>query len=86
MLQSRTVLHVFESGIVTGVRYRDSVLEPYVRLFRGTFDFDFIVMDDNAQLHRALLVDDFVKSDGIYRMDCPAKCPNLNPIEHIRTL
>ncbi|GBN66926.1 hypothetical protein AVEN_67930-1 [Araneus ventricosus] len=35
MLDGRTPLHVFERGAVTGVRYRDEILEPYVRLFRG---------------------------------------------------
>ncbi|GBM84805.1 hypothetical protein AVEN_217791-1 [Araneus ventricosus] len=33
MLDDRTPLHVFERGTVTGVRYRDEILEPYVRLF-----------------------------------------------------
>ncbi|GBN38897.1 hypothetical protein AVEN_153224-1 [Araneus ventricosus] len=32
MLDGRTPLHVFERGTVTGVRYRDEILEPYVRL------------------------------------------------------
>ncbi|GBO45359.1 hypothetical protein AVEN_90355-1 [Araneus ventricosus] len=49
----RTPLHVFERGYVTGVRYRDENLKPYVRLFRGTVGPDFILMDDNARPHRA---------------------------------
>ena len=33
MLDGRTPLHVLVGGSVTSVRYRDEVLEPYVRLF-----------------------------------------------------
>ncbi|GFT34449.1 transposable element Tcb2 transposase [Trichonephila clavipes] len=41
-------LHFFDTGSVTAQRYRDKVLEPYVRLFRGAVGPDFIFMDDNA--------------------------------------
>ncbi|GBO02153.1 hypothetical protein AVEN_203621-1 [Araneus ventricosus] len=83
MLDGRTPLHVFERGIVTGVRYRDEILEPYVRLFRGAVGPVFILMDDNARPHRALLVDEFLESGDIRRMDWPARSPDLNPIEHV---
>ncbi|GBM32774.1 hypothetical protein AVEN_83740-1 [Araneus ventricosus] len=56
MLDGRTHLHVFERGTVTGVRYRNEILEPYVRLFRGAVGPEFILMDDNARPHRALLL------------------------------
>ncbi|GBO09798.1 hypothetical protein AVEN_140807-1 [Araneus ventricosus] len=66
MLDSRTPLHVFERGTVTGVRYRDEILEPYVHLFRGAVGPEFILMDDlNARPHRALLVDEFLESEDI---------------------
>ncbi|GFW06190.1 e3 ubiquitin-protein ligase HUWE1 [Trichonephila clavipes] len=54
-----TDLHFFDMGCATAPRYRDEVLEPYVRLFRGAVDPDFIFMDDNAPCHRAVLIDDF---------------------------
>ncbi|GFX76727.1 transposable element Tc1 transposase [Trichonephila clavipes] len=54
-------LHVFERGSVTGVRYRDEVLEPYVRPFRGACGPEFILMGDNARPNRALLVDEFLE-------------------------
>ncbi|GBM74209.1 hypothetical protein AVEN_203409-1 [Araneus ventricosus] len=76
-------LHVFERGTVTGVRYRDEILEPYVRLFRGAVGPEFILMDDNARPHRALLVDEFLESEDIRRMDWLARSPDLNPIEHV---
>ncbi|GBO36068.1 hypothetical protein AVEN_187631-1 [Araneus ventricosus] len=83
MLDCRTPLHVFDRATVTGVRYRDEILEPYVRLFRGAVGPEFILMDDNAGLHRTLLVDEFLESEDIRRMDWPARSPDLNPIEHI---
>ncbi|GFX57158.1 transposable element Tcb2 transposase [Trichonephila clavipes] len=57
MLDGHTPLRVFESGFVTSVRYRDEVFEPYVHLFRGACATEFLLMDDNARPHRALLVD-----------------------------
>ncbi|GBM23009.1 Transposable element Tc1 transposase [Araneus ventricosus] len=83
MLDGRTPLHVFERGTVTGIRYSDEILEPYVRLFRGAVGPEFILMDDNARAHGALLVDEFLESEDIRRMDWPARSPDLNPIEHV---
>ncbi|GBM26092.1 hypothetical protein AVEN_12851-1 [Araneus ventricosus] len=83
MLDGRKPLHVFERGTVTDVRYRDDILEPYVRLFRGAVGPEFILMDDNARLHRALLVDEFLESEDILRIDWPARSPDFNPIEHV---
>ncbi|GFX17605.1 transposable element Tcb2 transposase [Trichonephila clavipes] len=41
MIDGRTPLHVFRSGSVIGQIYRDEVLDPYVRLFRGAYDVTF---------------------------------------------
>ncbi|GBO03371.1 hypothetical protein AVEN_182259-1 [Araneus ventricosus] len=83
MLEGRTPLHVIERGTVTGMRYRDEILEPYVRHFRGAVGPEFILMDDNARPHRALLVDEFLESEDIRRTDWPARSPDLNPIEYV---
>ncbi|GBL82593.1 hypothetical protein AVEN_164457-1, partial [Araneus ventricosus] len=83
MLDGRTPLHVFEGGTVTGVRCRDEILEPYVRLFRSAVGPEFILMDDNAGPHRALLVDEFLESEDIRQMDWPARFPDHNPIEKV---
>ncbi|GBN46319.1 hypothetical protein AVEN_262271-1 [Araneus ventricosus] len=80
MLDGRTPLHVFERGIVTGVRYRDEIMKPYVCLFRGAVGPEFILMDDKARPHIALLVGEFLESEDIRRMDWPARSPDLNPI------
>ena len=83
MLDGRTDLHFFDTGSVTGQRYRDEVLELYVRLFRGAVGPDFMFMDDNAPCYRTFLVDDFLETGNIQRMSWPANSPDLNPIKHV---
>ncbi|GBM52115.1 Transposable element Tcb2 transposase [Araneus ventricosus] len=83
MLDGRTPLHVIKRGTVTGVSYRDEILEPYVRFFRGAVGPEFILMEDNGRSHRALLVDEFLESEDILRMDWPARSPDFNPIEQV---
>ncbi|GFT73013.1 transposable element Tcb2 transposase [Trichonephila clavipes] len=68
MMDGRTDLHFFDTGSVTAQRYRDEVLEPYVRLFRGAVGPVFIFMDDNAPYHRAVLIDDFLETENIQCM------------------
>ncbi|GFX26464.1 transposable element Tcb1 transposase [Trichonephila clavipes] len=46
ILGSRTNLHV-QSVTMTGHIYRDVILEPHVRLFRGVMGAEFLFMDDN---------------------------------------
>ncbi|GFU85399.1 transposable element Tcb2 transposase [Trichonephila clavipes] len=83
MMDIRTDLHFFDTGSVTTQRYRDGVLEPYVCLFRGAVNPDFIFMDDNEPCHRAVLIDDFLEMENIQRMSWPADSPDLNSIEHV---
>lgn len=83
ILGSRTPLHVFPRGTVTGAMYRDDILDQYVRLFRGAVGPDFILMDDNARPHRAAIVDEYLEHQDIRRFDWPSRSPDLNPIEHV---
>lgn len=48
MQDTRTPLH----GSVNAQRYRQEILQPYVRLFRGAAGPEFVFMDDNARPHR----------------------------------
>ncbi|GFU51664.1 transposable element Tcb1 transposase [Trichonephila clavipes] len=79
----RTDLHIFKWGSVMAVRYRDEVLEPIVRLYAAAVGPAFVLMDDNARLHRADFVDDYLENEGIARMAWPAYSPDLNPIENL---
>ncbi|GFY36619.1 transposable element Tcb2 transposase [Trichonephila clavipes] len=83
MMDDHTDLHFFDTGFVTAERYRDEVLEPYVRLFRGAVGPYLIFMDDNAPCHRAVLIDDFLEMENIQRMSWPANSSDLIPIEHV---
>ncbi|GFW20120.1 transposable element Tc1 transposase [Trichonephila clavipes] len=82
MVNGRTRLHVVANGTMTGQRYIDEVLLPYVRLFRGAVGDKFF-MDDNATCHRTLAVQDCLDSEGIQRLVWPAPSPDLNPIENV---
>ncbi|GFU19719.1 transposable element Tcb2 transposase [Trichonephila clavipes] len=66
---------------VTAGRYRDELLELYVRPFRGVVGLDSLLMDGIARLHRAHLVDKFLESEDISQMDWPTRSPDLSPIE-----
>ncbi|GFU48077.1 uncharacterized protein TNCV_4020521 [Trichonephila clavipes] len=78
-LGGHTDLHVFHGGTVTGLRYRDETLNPYVRPYAAAIGNDFILMDDNARPHRARIVEEYLEDHGLERMEWPARSPDLNP-------
>ncbi|GFX54562.1 transposable element Tcb1 transposase [Trichonephila clavipes] len=65
MLGSRTDLHIFDAGSVNGTRYRNEILLPYVRLFRGAMGLQFLFMDDNAPCHRTVAAEQLLESEDI---------------------
>ncbi|GFW90266.1 transposable element Tcb2 transposase [Trichonephila clavipes] len=67
--RSVTDLHVFHGGTVTGLRYRDEILDPYVRPYAAAIGNDFILMDDNARPHRARIVEEYLEDHGLERME-----------------
>ncbi|GFV67421.1 transposable element Tcb2 transposase [Trichonephila clavipes] len=82
-LGGHTDLHVFHGGTVTGLRYRDEILDPYVRPYAAAIGNHFILMDDNARPHRARIVEEYLEDHGLERMEWPARSPDLKPIEHL---
>ncbi|GFV63055.1 transposable element Tc3 transposase [Trichonephila clavipes] len=82
ILGSRTGLYV-QNVTMTGHIYRDVILEQHVRLFRGAMDAEFRFTDYNAHNHCANILDEYIQSEVITRMDWPAYSPDLNPIEHV---
>ncbi|GFW88822.1 transposable element Tcb2 transposase [Trichonephila clavipes] len=57
-LGGHTDLYVFQGGTLTGVRYRDEILDPYVHPYTVAIGNDFILMDDNARPYRAVIVEE----------------------------
>ncbi|GBN88671.1 hypothetical protein AVEN_42343-1 [Araneus ventricosus] len=80
-LGGHTDLHVFHGATLTGLRYRDEILDPYVRPYVVAVGNDFILMDGNARPHRAVVVEGYLQGRGLERME--AQSPDLNPIEHL---
>ena len=81
-LRDSTDLYVIQNGCLTGVRYRDEIVHAIVRRYAGASGLDFILMDDNARPHRARVVQQYLQTETIDRMDWPARSPDLNPTEH----
>ena len=46
-------------------------------------DGDLIFMQDNARVHTAIKVRDWLREHGIIPIDWPPYSPDLNPIEHL---
>ncbi|GFV36613.1 transposable element Tcb2 transposase [Trichonephila clavipes] len=60
-----TDLHVFQGGTLTGVIYRDEILDSSVRPYAGEIGNDFVLMDDNAQFHRAVIAEEYIEGIGL---------------------
>ena len=78
-----TDLYIIQNGSLTGVRYRDEILDAFVRLYAGAVGQDFVFMDDNARPHRARVATVYLEREEVDRMNWPARSPDINPIEHV---
>ena len=81
-MNDRTDLHACQ-GNMTGVYYRDNVLEPIVVPFAQQHGPGFIFQNDNARNHRARVVLDHLQRRQIDTLPWPARSPDLSPIEHL---
>ena len=81
-MNDRTDLHICQDNI-TGLYYRDNIIEPIVVPFAQRHGPDFIFQDDNARPHRARVVQDHLQMQHIRTLPWPAMSPDLSPIEHL---
>ncbi|KAK7090302.1 hypothetical protein V1264_010117 [Littorina saxatilis] len=81
-LQGRTPLHLAH-GILTGVHYRNEILQPIAIPVLRAMGVRSTLQDDNATPHRACIVTNFLGQQGVQRMQWPANSPDLAPIEHL---
>ncbi|GFX48644.1 hypothetical protein TNCV_585411 [Trichonephila clavipes] len=50
---------------------------------RSAMNTEFAFMDDNARLHQANIVNEFLQSEFITPIEWPAFSPGLNPAQHV---
>ncbi|GFU64124.1 transposable element Tcb2 transposase [Trichonephila clavipes] len=63
----RMDLHIIRNGTLTGRRYADEILRPYVIPYAVAIGDSFVFQDDNAQPHRARLVENMLEAETIQR-------------------
>lgn len=80
-IHHRTPLYVVD-GNLNGIRYLNEIIRPLVLPGLQQIGGGAVLQDDNARPHRARVVTDFLRQQGIARMDWPAYSPDLAPIEH----
>ena len=73
------------AGNLNAVRYREDILLPHVVSFLKAHP-DMTLQHDNATSHTARSVRDFLQDRYVSVLPCPAKSPDLNPIEHVGDL
>ena len=68
---------------VTGLFYRQILEEDLVPHAGPWYANNWILADDNARPHRAIVVEDYLQQQGITRLDWAPYSPDMNPIEHM---
>lgn len=62
------------------VRYRVEIIRSWINflsLYAGAIGDELILMDDNAQPHRARLFDEYLEDQGLKRMERSPKSPDF---------
>lgn len=78
----RTDLHVCQRR-VTGIYYRDNIIESLVVPFVAAYGNGFRFQDDNARTHRAHVVLNHLQTFGIQSLPWPAVSQDLFSIDHL---
>ena len=70
-------------GNLTCQSYIDKILRPLVVQFAQCIGRNFEFQDNNASPHRARIVFDFLRQQGVRALPCRTKSHDMLPIEHI---
>jgi hypothetical protein len=73
---------VVVAGNLTGMRYRDEIVQPYVIPFIQA-QANVTFQQDNARPHVARVVRDYLTQLNVDVLPWPAVSPDLSPIEHV---
>ncbi len=71
------------AGKLNATQYRDDILEHVTLPYLQNLDPKAILQDDNARPHRSWILDDFLQTHGVERMQWPVVSPDLNPIKNL---
>lgn len=66
---------------MTTIRFRDEMVDRTVILYATTVGRSFVLIDDNACPHRAVLVDHYLESEGIVRCSTYRTRPTIIPLK-----
>ena len=69
--------------VTTGRRYINEILRPHVLPYLRQMGQNAIFHDDNARPYRARIKDDFLRQNGVERLEWPPTSPDLSCIEHV---
>ena len=82
LLEGATPLYVIQ-GSLAGQRHRDEIVRPLIQPALQAMGPGATLQDDNVTPHRARVVNDFLQQQKIPRMNCPARSPDLAPLQHV---
>jgi hypothetical protein len=71
---------VVVAGNLTGIRYRDEIVQPYVIPFIKAQANNVTSQQDNARPHVARVVRDYLTQQNVDLLPWPSVSPDLSPI------
>ena len=66
--------------VFEALKYRNEILDPIVRPFLGAMGDNARLVQDNARLYTAYVIQDYIEQESIKTIDWPARLPDLNCI------
>ena len=76
-------MYMLHGENLTGLRYRDEIIDAFFPPYAAAIGNHFILMDDNDRPHLALLVEVYLENQGLEQMEWLAQFRDLNPREYV---